>query len=68
MGYLWGGRINKKTKTLHDLFVELEFGLEGNKVAKDFNQQERGGKNNFQFYLRNFFEDSKEGPDSARFL
>jgi hypothetical protein len=41
-------------RTLHDLWVEWEFGTAGKKAAKNFTAQERG-KNKYKFYLRKFF-------------
>ncbi len=47
--------LTKKLTTLHDLWVEWEFGLWGNKAAKDFTLHMRGGKNEYKFYLRKYF-------------
>ena len=47
--------LSSTPRTLHDLWVEWEFGLADNKPAKYFTPRERGGKNKHKFYLRKFF-------------
>lgn len=50
-GNLWGAcgqaELMKKPKTLNDLQLKWEFGLGGNRGAKDFTPQERGEKNKY---------------------
>ena len=47
-------RLSKCPKTLHDLWREYEFGLNGFKPAKDFTDSERG-KDKYKYYRRNNF-------------
>lgn len=47
-------RLSKCPKTLHDLWREYEFGLNGFKAAKDFTVSERG-KEKYKYYRRNCF-------------
>lgn len=41
-------------KSLHDLWLEYEFGFHGCKAAKDFTAQERG-EDKYWYYCRNVF-------------
>jgi hypothetical protein len=49
--------LSKCPRTLHELWMEYEFGTGGRKAAKDFTAAERGGKNKFKYCRRKIFWD-----------
>ena len=46
-----------RPNSLHELWLEFQFGIGGRKAAKDFTPNERGGATKYKYFKRNFFWD-----------